>query len=74
MWIYIAAVWIGALWLVIKVDWLLFAGVVELWVYSGLGWLAVEGQPKWGLLFEPLRNLRYVFGYNMQIGNTNCVL
>lgn len=38
-------------------------------MFVSLAWVGVEGQQIYSLLFVPLKNLRYIFGMNLQLGN-----
>lgn len=38
-------------------------------MFVSLAWVGVEGQQVYSLLFVPLKNLRYIFGMNLQLGN-----
>jgi hypothetical protein len=52
-------------------------------MFVSLAWVGVEGQQLYSLLFLPLKNLRYIYGMNLQLGsqdslfsvfNIGCVL
>jgi len=47
---------------------------MELFIFSGTVWMGAEGLKIKPLLFEPLSNLVYQFGFNFQIAPFNCLL
>lgn len=69
VWIYIASLWALSFIFIIFFNFEMLGGIVEMYVYTAIVWVGVEGQQIYNLLYYPLKNLRYIFGFNLQIGN-----
>jgi len=50
VWVYVSLLWLSFVGIMIY-DYTLFGGVFEIFVYSALAWVAIEGQKTFSLLF-----------------------
>lgn len=68
--IYPIILWIVSLFFLIKFEKEMIGSILEYFMINALTWIAVEGQYKYSLILEPIRNLKYIFIYNMSLSDS----
>ena len=70
IWVYLGLLWTLSI-LRIATEPQLISQVTEVFVYTSLVWIGAQGQSAPMLLFQPLLNLKYLFGYNLTLSNNS---